>query len=177
MLANEPYLSADPELRDMRLRARQLTKRYNNSEPEQYDVRQELLTELLAKLGTGCEIEPPFYCDYGSNIELGNNVFINFGCVILDCSYVRSGNNVMIGPNVQLLCAYHPVDATERNSGYELAAPITLGDNVWLGGGVIVCPNVTVGANTVIGAGSVVTRNIEPNVVAAGNPCRVIRQL
>lgn len=177
MLAGEKYFSADPELKAMRLRARTLVKQYNDSEPDAMTERADQLRELLGKMGSNCEIEPPFRCDYGTFIELGDTVFINFGCVILDCSYVRIGNNVMFGPNVQLLCAYHPLDADERNSGYEYGAPITIGDNVWLGGGVIVNPGVTIGANTVIGSGSVVTKDIEPNMVAYGNPCRAVKRI
>lgn len=177
MLSNKKYFSADPELKSMRSKARKLVKQYNESEPDQPEVRAELLSRLLGKLGSNCEIEPPFYCDYGTFIELGDSVFINFGCVILDCNYVRIGSNVMFAPRVQLLCAYHPLDAVERNSGYEFGAPITIGDNVWLGGGVIVNPGITIGANAVIGSGSVVTRDVPPNVVAYGNPCKVAKQI
>jgi len=177
MLANEKYFSADPDLKAMRMRARKLVKKYNDSEPDEPEQRTAMLSELLGKMGTNCEIEPPFRCDYGTFIELGDTVFINFGCVILDCNYVRIGNNVMFAPNVQLLCAYHPLDADERNSGYEYGAPIIIGNNVWLGGGVIVNPGVTIGDNAVIGSGSVVTKDIPPNVVAYGNPCRVTKQL
>jgi maltose O-acetyltransferase len=122
-------------------------------------------------------IEPPFYCDYGEHISIAENFFMNFGGIILDCNVVRIGANVQCGPSVQLLAATHPLAAAERIIGPELSAPITIGDNVWLGGGVIVCPGVTIGANTTIGAGSVVTRDIPANVFAAGNPCRVIRTL
>ncbi len=177
MLANEKYYAADPELNAMRLRARKLVKLYNDTEPDAPDERREHLTELLGKMGTDCEIEPPFRCDYGTFIELGDSVYFNFGCIILDCSYVRIGNNVMFAPNVMLLCAYHPLGADERNSGYEFAAPINIGNNVWLGGGVIVNPGVTIGDNAVIGSGSVVTKDIEPNVVAYGNPCKMARRI
>jgi maltose O-acetyltransferase len=177
MLANEKYFSADPELAQMRARARKLMKQYNDSEADAGEVRRVLLVELLGKVGRNSQIEPNFYCDYGTFIELGENVFINFGCVILDCNYVRIGDNAMFGPYVQLLCAYHPLDAEERNSGYEYGAPITIGENVWLGGGVIVNPGVSIGANAVIGSGSVVTKNIEPNVLAYGNPCKVAKRL
>jgi maltose O-acetyltransferase len=177
MLAGERYFSADPELQSLRLRARKLTKLFNDSDPADTDARTSLLRELLASMGRDCTIEPPFYCDYGRFISLGDSVFINFGCVILDCARVSIGNNCMFGPNVQLLCAYHPLDPTERNSGYEYASSITIGDNVWLGGGVIINPGVTIGSNTVIGSGSVVTKDVPPNVVAFGNPCRVVKQL
>jgi maltose O-acetyltransferase len=177
MLAGERYFSADPDLKSLRQRARRLVKLYNDSEPGDLDARTHMLRELLGGMGSGCEIEPPFHCDYGRFISLGDSVFINFGCVILDCAQVTIGNNCMFGPNVQLLCAYHPLDATDRNSGYEYASPITLGDNVWLGGGVIVNPGVTVGSNSVIGSGSVVTKDVPPNVVAFGNPCKVVKQI
>ena len=177
MLAAELYDASDPELSAIRLRARQLTWRYNQSRENEDEIRAELLRELFSAVGERVAIEPPFHCDYGENIYLGENFYMNFGGVILDCNVVRIGANVQCGPNVQLLAATHPLFAAERIKGPELSAPITIGDNVWLGGGVIVCPGVTIGANTTIGAGSVVTRDIPPNVFAAGNPCRVIRML
>lgn len=177
MLAGEKYSPADAQLQAMRMRGRKLTKQFNESEPDELDLRRAIMKELLGKVGNNCEIEPSFRCDYGAFIELGDNVFINFGCVILDCNYVRIGNNVMIAPNVQILCAYHPIDAAERNSGFEFGAPISIGDNVWLGAGVIVNPGVSIGANSVIGSGSVVTKSIESHVVAFGNPCRVAKRI
>jgi maltose O-acetyltransferase len=177
MLAGEPYLAADPELAALRARARRLARRYNATTEEERERRRELLAELFGSIGAYISIEPPFHCDYGANITAGTGLFMNFGCVILDCAAVRLGEDVQCGPYVQLLTAYHPTDPAARRSGPELAAPITIGDNVWLGGGVIVCPGVTIGANTTIGAGSVVTRDIPANVIAAGNPCRVIREL
>lgn len=177
MLAGELYDAADPELAALRLRARQLTRQYNLTREDEDDLRESLLREVFGATGERVSIEPPFYCDYGSNIYLGENFYMNFGGVILDCNIVRIGANVQCGPSVQLLAATHPLAAAERIAGLELGAPITIGDNVWLGGGVIVCPGVTIGANTTIGAGSVVTRDIPANVFAAGNPCRVIREL
>jgi maltose O-acetyltransferase len=177
MLAGELYIAMDPELAAARMRARQLTRRYNQSREDEGDLRLALLRELIGSLGEQAIIEPPFHCDYGENITIGDNFFMNFGGIILDCNVVRIGANVQCGPSVQLLAATHPLIATERIAGPELSAPITIGDNVWLGGGVIVCPGVTIGANTTIGAGSVVTRDIPANVFAAGNPCRVIRTL
>ena len=177
MLAGELYDASDPMLTAIRLCARQLTRRYNQSREDERELRASLLRELLGAVGEQAVIEPPFYCDYGENIFLGENFFMNFGGVILDCNVVRVGANVQCGPSVQLLAATHPLAATERIKGPELSAPITIGDNVWLGGGVIVCPGVTIGANTTIGAGSVVTHDIPANVFAAGNPCRVIREL
>lgn len=177
MLAGELYDASDAELTALRLRARQITRQYNQSREDEDDMRRSLLRELIGTMGERVTIEPPFYCDYGGNISIGDNFFMNFGGVILDCNLVRIGANVQCGPSVQLLAATHPLAAMERIAGPELSAPITIGDNVWLGGGVIVCPGVTIGANTTIGAGSVVTRDIPANVFAAGNPCRVIRAL
>lgn len=177
MLAGELYVASDAELRALRLRARQLTRQYNQSREDEGDLRASVLRQLFGAVGATIEIEPPFYCDYGGNIYIGENFYMNFGGVILDCNEVRIGANVQCGPSVQLLAATHPLSAAQRIAGPELSAPITIGDNVWLGGGVIVCPGVTIGANTTIGAGSVVTRDIPANVFAAGNPCRVIRAL
>ena len=177
MLAGELYDAADPQLMAARLRARQLTRQYNQSHEDEDAFRADLLRELFGAVGQRVVIEPPFRCDYGENVYLGENFYMNFGGVILDCNVVRIGANVQCGPNVQLLAATHPLLAAERILGPELSAPITIGDNVWLGGGVIICPGVTIGANSTIGAGSVVTRDIPANVFAAGNPCRVIRAL
>ena len=177
MLSGELYDASDAELTKMRLRARSLFTAYNLIPADQYEERKALLGELFGSTGKAIDIQTPFYCDYGSNIYAGENLFLNFNCIILDCATVTFGRNVFLAPNVQIYTAYHPVIASERIKGPELAAPITIGDNVWLGGGVIVCPGVTIGSNTTIGAGSVVTKNIPSNVVAAGNPCKVIRQL
>lgn len=177
MLAGEVYDSADSELAAGRLRARSLTRRFNESREDEGDLRLALLRELFGATGGSVSIEPPFHCDYGSNIFLGDGFYMNFGGIILDCNTVRIGANVQCGPSVHLLTAYHPLLAAERMTGAELASPIVIGENVWLGGGVIVCPGVTIGDNTTIGAGSVVTRDIPANVFAAGNPCRVIRSL
>jgi maltose O-acetyltransferase len=177
MLAGELYRAWDPELSAARLRARLLTHQYNATRPDDKELRVRLLRELLGAIGEHVGIEPPFQCDYGSNIYLGEGFFMNFGGIILDCNIVRIGDNVQCGPNVQILTAYHPLAAAERIKGAELASPITIGDNVWLGGGVIVCPGVSIGANTTIGAGAVVTRDVPGNVFAAGNPCRVISEL
>jgi maltose O-acetyltransferase len=177
MLAGELYLAADPELVAARQRARRLTRLYNATTEEEAEERDRLLRELLGAVGTGAFIEPPFHCDYGSEIFAGERFYANFGCVILDCAPVRIGNDVQLGPSVQIYAATHPLDAAARAAGPELAAPVTLGDRVWIGGGAILCPGVTVGENTTIGAGSVVTRDLPANVLAAGNPCRVIRTL
>lgn len=177
MLAGELYLATDPELVGERQRARTLTKAYNSTGKDESAKRWEILKELFGSVGQQIEIEPPFYCDYGSNIDAGNGLYLNFGCVILDCNRVSIGENFLCGPYVQIYTAYHPTNPEVRCSKRELAAPITIGNNVWIGGGAIICPGVTIGDNTTIGAGSVVVKDIPPNVVAAGNPCRVIRHL
>lgn len=177
MLAGKLYVAADPDLRARRARARDLIALYNQTRQGDADRRRELLEQLMGRCGHNVWIEPPFYCDYGENIELGDGTYLNFGCVFLDCARIRVGANVFIAPYVQLYAAHHPVIAAERIKGPELASPITIGDNVWLGGGAIVCPGVTIGANTTIGAGSVVTKDVPESVLAAGNPCRVIRSL
>lgn len=176
MLAGELYDAGDPLLLEMRRSARALMQEYNQTG---YDrgQRSGILKKLLAEMGTNIDIQTPFFCDYGSNIRVGENFFANFNCIFLDCANITIGNNVFLAPNVQLYTAHHPVLAAERIKGPELASPITIKDNVWLGGGTIVCPGVTIGMNTTIGAGSVVTKNIPANVVAVGNPCRVIREL
>lgn len=177
MLAGEPYLASDPELTRARVRTRRLMARFNASDPAAMEVRAALLGELLGRVGPGVEVEPPFFCEYGSEIELGDGVFVNFNCVFLDPAPIRIGARTMIGPGVQLLTADHPRDAAERCAGPELARPITVGARVWIGGGAILCPGVSVGDDSVIGAGSVVTRDVPAGVVAAGNPCRVVRVL
>ena len=177
MLAGELYLASDPELVRARSHARDLTRAYNQSRQEQAQQRRAILHELLGACGANVWIEPPFYCDYGRHIYLADNVYLNFGCVMLDCAPIRLGRNVQVGPSAQLYAAHHPLNATERIAGPELASPITVEENVWIGGGAILCPGVTIGRNAVVGAGSVVTRDIPADVVAAGNPCRIIRQL
>ncbi len=175
MLANEPYLAHDPELTAMTAIAQTLLHDFNTSLPSDRATRQNLMPQLLGKVGEDCTIMPPFFCDYGRHIFLGDRVFINYDCVILDCNTVHIGNNVLIAPKVQIYTAYHPTDPALRLTGVELAAPIAIGNNVWIGGGAIVCPGVTIGDNVAIGAGSVVTKDIPANVVAVGNPCRVIK--
>ncbi len=178
MLAGEMYLSADPDLVAARKRARRLVRRYNDLTEDDPIGRKQILGELIGKLGDRAEIEPPFRCDYGSLIELGDGFYANFGCVILDCNRVTIGRDVKFGPGVQVYAATHPTDPEARNTtGRELAFPITIGDGVWVGGGAIILANVTIGEGSTIGAGSVVHRSIPPRVVAAGVPCRVIRAL
>lgn len=177
MLAGEPYLSTDPELVTMRQQTQQRLHRLNTLNPKNLVERQAILESLFSDLGARFEINPPFYCDYGCHIQAGENLYINVNCTILDCNQVTIGDNVLVAPNVQIYTAYHPTDPSTRLTGVEMAAPITIGNNVWIGGGVIICPGVTIGDHSSIGAGSVVTKNIPACSVAVGNPCRVIRRV
>jgi maltose O-acetyltransferase len=177
MLAGELYNAIDQELAAERLRARALCQKLARLDPLHADSERSTLIEQLLGAPSNVYITPPFFCDYGYNIRMGENVYFNFNCVILDVAQVSIGNNVLIGPSVQIYTALHPLDAERRRSGLESAKPVVIGDDVWIGGGVIVCPGVTIGARAVVGAGSVVTRAIPPDVLAAGNPCRVIRAL
>ncbi len=177
MLRGELYQASDPVLVGARQRARLLWMRFNSSSPENASERLTILMDLLGKVAPGAWIEPPFYCDYGTQIELDEDVFVNFGCVLLDPAPIRIGAQTQLGPYVQLYTADHPREAAARVAGPELARPITIGKRVWIGGGAIVLPGVTIGDDTTIGAGSVVARDIPPGVVAAGNPCTVIRTL
>ncbi|MDV3002460.1 MAG: Maltose O-acetyltransferase (plasmid) [Chroococcopsis gigantea SAG 12.99] len=177
MLAGELYIATDPELLAMLMQAQTVLHSFNNSPPDATRERQQLIKHLFGAIGNNSEIKPPFRCDYGLNIFAGERLFINYDCVILDCSTVRFGDRVLLGPKVQIYTAAHPLDPVQRNDGWEYALPITIGNDVWIGGGVIICPGVTIGNGSTIGAGSVVTRDVLANVVAAGNPCRVIRNL
>lgn len=177
MLAGELYLASDAQLSAERLMARKLVKTFNATQPDAIEERTALLKDLLIRTGKNFWIEPPFYCDYGYNIRAGEDVFFNFNCVILDVMPVTLGNRVLVGPNVQIYTATHPVDYKVRGSLLEYAKPIEIGSDVWIGGGSIICPGVTIGDRSIIGAGSVVTKDIPNDVVAAGNPCKVIRTL
>ena len=177
MLAGELYIAGDPGLARDAERAMALTHRLNTADPNDHSLRRELLTTLLGAFGEDSEIRPPFRCDYGYQTFVGARTFANFGLISLDVARVTIGDDVQIGPGVQLLTATHPIDPGPRRDKWEAAEPIVIGDNVWLGGGVIVCPGVTIGENSVIGAGAVVTRDIPANVVAVGNPARVIREI
>jgi maltose O-acetyltransferase len=177
MLSGELYNGFDAQLLQERSRARRLLALYNVTAMEDTGRRAQLLSELLGAAGEGVWIEPPFQCDYGSHIHLGRGVFINFNCVILDCHEVHVGEGTLIAPAVQIYTGFHPTDPEVRKTGRELAAPVRIGSNVWIGGGAIICPGVTIGDNTTIGAGSVVLKDVPANVIAAGNPCRVIRPL
>jgi maltose O-acetyltransferase len=175
MLAGDLYIADDPELARESQRAMALTEAFNRSAAADPGGRRRLLSELLGTYGEGSEIRPPFHCDYGYQTHIGARTFANFGFVILDVARVTIGDDVQIGPYVQLLTATHPVEPRARRDKWESAHPITIEDNVWLGGGVIVGPGVTIGENTVVGAGSVVTRDLPPDVVAVGSPARVAR--
>ena len=177
MLGGELYDPLDPQLCAERRRARLLCKSLNATRDDQEDERARLIAELLPGAARGVWIEPPFHCDYGDNITLGEKVFFNFNCVILDVAPVRIGSRVLCGPGVQIYAATHPLSAAERRTGLECGKPVEIGDDVWIGGGAIVCPGVRIGARAVIGAGSVVTKDIPKGVFAAGNPCRVVREL
>lgn len=176
MLAGELYIAADKELTAERNRARKLILAYNRTMPDDMETRNNILAQLIKARGA-LYIEPPFYCDYGYNIEAGENFYANFNCVILDVNSVKIGDNVLLGPNVQIYTATHPLDPDARLTGKELARPVVIGDNVWIGGGAIICPGVRIGDHSTIGPGSVVTRDIPDRVFAAGNPCKIIRVL
>ena len=177
MLAGEPYVADDPEITAELERAQRLAHRINSIDPTASAELRALFTELLGEYGDGAEIRPPFHCDYGRHTRVGARSFVNFGLVVLDVAPVVIGADVQIGPRVQLLTATHPIDPGPRRDKWESAEPISIGDNVWLGGGVVVCPGVTIGENTVVGAGSVVIRDLPANVVAVGSPARVVREL
>jgi maltose O-acetyltransferase len=176
MLRGDLYDPRDPQLVAARLRARALQAAFNATEAGSAE-RERRLRELLPGAGRNVFVEPPFRCDYGDNIALGDNFYCNFDCVILDVAAVVVGANVLLGPGVHIYSATHPLSAAARRTGLELGAPVEIGDDVWIGGGAIVCPGVRIGARAVIGAGSVVTRDVPQSVLAAGNPCRVIRPI
>ena len=176
MLAGDLYIAGDPELARESRRAAELVRAYNLS-PRDRATRSSILAELLGSFGEDSEIRPPFYCDYGYQTYIGARTFLNFGVVALDVARITIGDDVQIGPRVQLLTPTHPVDAELRRAKWEAAEPIAIGDNVWLGGGVIVCPGVTIADDTVVAAGAVVTRDLPAGVVAAGVPARVMREV
>ena len=177
MLCGLPYKAWLDGLEDEREACKRKVYELNMLPPEERDRIPELLKGLFGSTGENVWLEPPFHCDYGWNIEVGENFFANYGLTILDVGKVTIGKNAQIAPNVSIYTAGHPIHPDSRNSGYEYGLPITIGDNVWIGGNAVILPGVVIGDNAVIGAGSVVTKNIPSNCIAAGNPCRVIREI
>ena len=177
MLAGLPYKGFDPELLSERQRAKELIFEFNALRPTNIEERNVLLKSLLGKTGENFFFEPPFRCDYGYNIEIGENFYTNYNLIVLDCAKVSIGNDVLIGPNVGIFTAGHPLHPEIRKQEWEHAYPIRIGNSVWIGGHVVINPGVKIGDNSVVGSGSVVTKDIPPNVFAAGNPCKVIREI
>lgn len=177
MLAGELYLASDAELVKERFQARQLMKTFNDSLPDAISIRASILKKLLGKTGKDFWIEPPFYCDYGYNIFAGDQVFFNFNCTILDVNKVSIGDRCMFGPSVQIYAATHPLNWKERGTLLEFGQPVTIGSDVWVGGGAIICPGVKIGDRSVIAAGAVVTKDVPPDTLVGGNPARVIKIL
>ncbi len=177
MQAGEIYNDFAADLFDRRVEAKKLFRAYNRLDDDEVDKRNDIMRRLFKSVGRNVWIEPDFRCEFGKNISIGNDVYINFGCVILDCGQVRIGDNTLIGPNVGLFSGNHTTDAEERAAGGLIPKPITIGARVWLCGNVTVVPGVTIGDDTIIGAGSVVTKDIPSGVIAAGNPCKVLRKI
>lgn len=177
MRTGELYIDNDPTLLAERQRAEALCREYNTVPKLEFERRRAILEDLFGSLGDDVDIVAPIQADYGNNIHIGARSFMNFGAILLDVAEIRIGEDTMVGPNVQFLTPFHPVDPELRRQHWEGAKPITIGDNVWIGGGVIICPDVTIGDNSVVGAGSVVTRDIPANVIAVGSPARVIREI
>lgn len=177
MLAGLPYKAWMDGLEEERTNNKKKIYEYNQLPPEEWDRQTELLKTILGKTGENVHIEAPFHCDYGYNIEVGENFFANYNLIILDVGKVKIGANAQIAPNVSIYTAGHPVHPDSRNSGYEYGIPVTIGDNVWIGGNTCIMPGVTIGNNVVIGGGSVVTKDIPDNMIAVGNPCKVIREI
>jgi len=177
MLSGQLYNASDPDLTEERHKARLLFQQINKMNNNDKEERNKLFYELFGEAGKDLWIEPPFYCDYGYNIKVGNNVFINFNCCILDVVEVRMGNNILIAPYVQIYTATHPTDAKLRNTMLEYAKPVTIGNDVWIGGGAIVCPGVSIGNGVIIGAGSLVNKNVPDNTMVAGNPAREVKKI
>ena len=180
MLKGLPYDASDKALRKLFFKCKDKIERYNKTSYKQTKLREQIIRKLFASAGKNIYIEPFFYCDYGINISVGDNVYLNTNCVFLDCAEIKIGNNVMFGPGVHIYTAYHSIKPNERfvnNKIIDIAAPVSIGNNVWIGGNVTILPNVKIGDNVTIGAGSVVTKNIPANVVVAGNPCKIIKKL
>ena len=177
MITGLSYNPSDAELLHDRINAKMLCQKYNQINPKEFETRKKYLRKILGRVGEHPFIEPNFFCDYGYNIEIGDNFYSNHNLVILDCAKVKMGNNVWIGPNCGIYTATHPLNSKERSSGIEFAKPINIGNNVWIGGNVCILPGVSIGDSTVIGAGSVVTKDIPSNVLAFGNPCKPIKTI
>ena len=177
MLAGLPYKAWMDGLSQERLENKKKIFAFNHLEPDKIEEKEKLLKEILGKTGKYVNIEAPFHCDYGYNIEVGENFFANYNFTVLDVGKVRIGANAQIAPNVSIYTAGHPIHPDSRNSGYEYGISVTVGDNVWIGGNACIMPGVTIGNNVVIGAGSVVTKDVPDNVIAAGNPCKIIRTI
>ncbi|MBB6714554.1 sugar O-acetyltransferase [Clostridium gasigenes] len=177
MLNGQIYNAYDKDLIILRNKARHLTKLYNNTDPEETEERINIIKKLFSKIGKNFEIEPPFLCDYGTNIEIGENFYANFNFLVLDDGFVKIGNDVLIAPNVSIFTATHLLDPKLRPKNADYTKSVTIGNNVWIGGGSIINPGIIIGDNSVIGSGSVVTKNIPANVVAVGNPCKIIKYI
>lgn len=177
MIKGDMYFSADETLVKERNRARRLTRAFNNTTEDELDKRSKILKELLGETGENIYIEPTFRCDYGYNIYVGENFYANFDCLLLDICPIKIGNNAMLAPGVHIYTATHPLNPTERNSGYEYGKPVNIGDNVWIGGRAVICPGVTIGNNVVVAAGAVVTKDVPDNVVVGGNPAKIIKEI
>ena len=175
-LAGLPFIRGDKDLKKQRDRAELLCFEYNSTNPLDSEKRGELLAQLMGNMGEGCYIKSPFICEYGIYITVGKNFFANYNCKLLDGAKITFGDNVLVGPDCTFVTAVHPANPTKRLAGWQQFRPITVGDNVWFGASVTVCPGVTIGDGVTIGAGSVVTKDIPANTVAAGNPCKVIRK-
>ena len=177
MQAHQIYDDFDADLFDRRVEAKKLFKEFNRTTDDEVEKRQEIMKKLFKKVGERVYMEPDFTCEFGKNITLGNDLYINFGCTLLDCGQITIGNNTLLGPNVSMYSANHSLDSEERITGALIPEPITIGNRVWIGGGTTILSGVTIGDDSVIGAGSVVTRDIPAGVVAAGNTCKVIRKI
>lgn len=177
MISEKPFKAFDKELSEERAIAKELLFDLNSARPKEFAKKNELLKKLIGKTPKSFYIEPPFYCDYGYNIEIGNKFYSNTNLTILDCAKVSIGDNVFIGPNVGIYTVSHPIHHEPRNKYFEIAKPVVIGNNVWIGGSVVINPGVTIGDNSVIGSGSVVTKNVPKNVVATGNPCNTLRKI
>lgn len=177
MIAGEVYFASDSKISEKYKYAKDMNRLYNLTTDSEESKRLEIITNLFGKIGENFHIEPPFRCDYGFNIEIGKNFYANYECIILDVCKVNIGDNVFLGPRVSIYTAAHPISSKIRNTGLEFGKSITIGNNVWIGGDSIINPGVNIGSNVVIGSGSVVTKNIPSNVIAVGNPCKVIKEI